>query len=645
MRHLCELTVAIWYADQAALQKLETQVSTGQAQILPSDDPDRRHRRRSTCSTASARTTQMYQQPPDATNRISRKPIRPCPASRICSRTAKAAGLRSSAARPAIPRKQAAAQQIAGIVQQLSRSATRSSTAAIFSPDRRPACSRFQTQGHKCRVFGKRRQGFRAIPTSINCFKPTSAAPRRSAHSRRPSPARRTSRRHRPPTLRLPISTAARGRRWEASDFRRHHIPASSISAMPPRSATWPPISKPIRPPEPPSGSTITPTGLNFTLAGWRRESVDQRSRLRHDRRSVLAFSTRATSARTDRRHGPQSDADRHHAAGRPPWARRPGHSSTSAGAEFRSLLVQANTNGTAGNGYTLQFVDRRIDVTPATKRSTSTPGTRRSPSISPAAARPPTMINRLAQWQCRPSPPISPPARTRPSRANNGLGVVDRRPPPPPPAAAARSSTTSGLQIVNGGQTYNISLAGDQTVGDLLNTLNGSGAALLAQINSAGTGINILSRLSGSAVFHRRKRRPDRHATRRPHPHRLDSSRSSTTARGCKPRRPAPISHPAPGRHPVVGHPRLGQDDSRCDQLDQQRSDQSRARRPSNGPIEYHRQWHRINHDRHDRLRGLRRDRRKRQPGGPRPGANSRRQLPQQRGHDRRRRPNDLRQ
>jgi flagellar hook-associated protein 3 FlgL len=55
-----------------------------------------------------------------------------------------------------------------------------------------------------------------------------------------------------------------------------------------------------------------------------------------------------------------------------------------------------------------------------------------------------------------------------------------------------------SGLQIVNGGRTYTIDFSAAQTVEDLLNTLNGSGASVLAEINSAGTGINLRSRLSG---------------------------------------------------------------------------------------------------------------------------------------------------
>ncbi len=56
----------------------------------------------------------------------------------------------------------------------------------------------------------------------------------------------------------------------------------------------------------------------------------------------------------------------------------------------------------------------------------------------------------------------------------------------------------TSGLQIVNGGSTYNIDISQCKTVQDLLNTINGAGAGVLAGINQAGTGIQVQSRLSG---------------------------------------------------------------------------------------------------------------------------------------------------
>ncbi len=56
----------------------------------------------------------------------------------------------------------------------------------------------------------------------------------------------------------------------------------------------------------------------------------------------------------------------------------------------------------------------------------------------------------------------------------------------------------TSGLRIFNGNATHNISFAGAQTVQEILNALNGSDAGVLAELNSAGSGINIRSRVAG---------------------------------------------------------------------------------------------------------------------------------------------------
>ena len=57
---------------------------------------------------------------------------------------------------------------------------------------------------------------------------------------------------------------------------------------------------------------------------------------------------------------------------------------------------------------------------------------------------------------------------------------------------------TTSGLQIVGNDKTQTVSLAGCQTIQDVLNALNSSGAGLVAQINSSKTGLEVRSNLSG---------------------------------------------------------------------------------------------------------------------------------------------------
>ena len=58
-----------------------------------------------------------------------------------------------------------------------------------------------------------------------------------------------------------------------------------------------------------------------------------------------------------------------------------------------------------------------------------------------------------------------------------------------------------TGFIVTNGSTSATITLAGMQTVGDLLNAVNSSGTSVQAQINAAGTGINILNPVSGSAM------------------------------------------------------------------------------------------------------------------------------------------------
>lgn len=55
------------------------------------------------------------------------------------------------------------------------------------------------------------------------------------------------------------------------------------------------------------------------------------------------------------------------------------------------------------------------------------------------------------------------------------------------------------GMKIDNGDQQSTIHLSGVQSVGELLNAINGQGAGLLAEINDTASGINIRSRYSGA--------------------------------------------------------------------------------------------------------------------------------------------------
>ena len=58
---------------------------------------------------------------------------------------------------------------------------------------------------------------------------------------------------------------------------------------------------------------------------------------------------------------------------------------------------------------------------------------------------------------------------------------------------------TTSGLILTNGGESVTLDVSAAETVDDLLNRIMGSDLGFLAEINAAGDGLNIRSRLSGA--------------------------------------------------------------------------------------------------------------------------------------------------
>ncbi|MDB5304645.1 MAG: hypothetical protein JWM97_2194 [Phycisphaerales bacterium] len=66
---------------------------------------------------------------------------------------------------------------------------------------------------------------------------------------------------------------------------------------------------------------------------------------------------------------------------------------------------------------------------------------------------------------------------------------------------AGAGIDLTHGLKITNGASSATVAFSGATTVGDLLNTINGSGVAVKAQINPAGTGIDILNPTQGTPL------------------------------------------------------------------------------------------------------------------------------------------------
>ena len=162
-------------------------------------------------------------------------------------------------------------------------------------------------------------------------------------------------------------------------------------------------------------------------------------------------------------------------------------------------LVVQAKSNGAAANGYTVQFVDHH-DVSPGGETVAVNAGAQTiTVDINSGHSTANNVINALNNNPAF-AGQFTASLDTAEPGGDNGNGPVDLT----ATATTAGGSGTqldqiSGLQVVNGGQTYTIDISGDKTVGDLPPTRSTAGASLLAQINPSGTGINVMSRLSGS--------------------------------------------------------------------------------------------------------------------------------------------------
>ncbi len=82
---------------------------------------------------------------------------------------------------------------------------------------------------------------------------------------------------------------------------------------------------------------------------------------------------------------------------------------------------------------------------------------------------------------------------------ADAGTGLIDASATTTLSGGSGTPFDTTGIQINSGGQSYDISFTGAQTVQDVINDINGSKAGAVASINAQGTGINIQSNLSGA--------------------------------------------------------------------------------------------------------------------------------------------------
>ena len=168
------------------------------------------------------------------------------------------------------------------------------------------------------------------------------------------------------------------------------------------------------------------------------------------------------------------------------------------SGGNNNDFLIEANQNGTALNGVTVEVFDGG-DIG-ATATAIFNSGTNRleiyvDDDGETTANHVVDAINVEGTFRAQID------LNDSSSSADGGTGEVSIGAFPDPTSGGTGETLdqTSGIRIVNGGETYDIIFDGDETVEDLLNRLNRSEAGLLAEINATGTGINIRSRLSGN--------------------------------------------------------------------------------------------------------------------------------------------------
>jgi flagellin-like hook-associated protein FlgL len=164
-----------------------------------------------------------------------------------------------------------------------------------------------------------------------------------------------------------------------------------------------------------------------------------------------------------------------------------------SSAGDNNDLLIEAAANGAGLNGVTIQFVN---DASAGSESAVYAAGTltvhiASGASTAEAVA---DAINAEGTFTAR----LDPTDTTTTGLAGSGFVALAST-----AVTAGGSGATldlaSGIRVQNGGQSHDISFASAETVEDLLNVLNGSGAGLEAAINESGTGIDVRSRLSGN--------------------------------------------------------------------------------------------------------------------------------------------------
>lgn len=155
-------------------------------------------------------------------------------------------------------------------------------------------------------------------------------------------------------------------------------------------------------------------------------------------------------------------------------------------------IRIEAANNGPTFNNTTVQFVAGAVGDTANASYDSLT--NTLTVQISPSVTRATTAVAAINA-----SGVFTAELDTVDDKFNDGSDVLTLATFSTAGGSGEALDKTSGIQIVNGDDTFTITFDNCETVEDLLNVLNRSNARVLASINSTGTGIDVRSRLSGA--------------------------------------------------------------------------------------------------------------------------------------------------
>ena len=171
------------------------------------------------------------------------------------------------------------------------------------------------------------------------------------------------------------------------------------------------------------------------------------------------------------------------------------------SGADNNDILVEAAVNGTALNDVTIEVVDGGdIGATATVVYDDSNPLDKRltifvDDTGDTTANHVVDAINANGTFTAE----LDLVDSSSPADSGTGAVALGVSPDKTSGGLGETLDQTSGIRVVNGGNTFDISFGTAESVEDLLNILNSSEAGLLAEINAAGNGIDVRSRLSGN--------------------------------------------------------------------------------------------------------------------------------------------------